>query len=133
MPGPLLANCLQILALRRRLTLPRLVLSKRLKRRLGFLSRAFTAFYPDLSGTWETANRLVVELEMARKVLDLKARRKAAGGTWPAAVPGLESSACQGARWTYTVAPDGGMTLAFSRGFHDGPPLAFSAAARPLH
>jgi len=74
-----------------------------------------------------------VETELARKVLDLKARRDAAGGTWPAAVPGIESSVCKGARWTYSVAPDGRMTLAFSRGFGGQPPPTFTAASRPLH
>ncbi len=109
------------------------LLTRRVRERLAFWNRIGPFMVGDLDKHREGEDRLLAQAELARKVIDLKARRDAAGGAWPASVPGIESSACTGAHWTYSLAADGRTTLAFSRAFEDTPPLTFSAGPRPLH
>jgi hypothetical protein len=107
-------------------------LNARLQMRLGYWG--FVLPFLSIEGqTWDRTDRQVVEVELARKLLDLRVLREANAGIWPAAVPGIEASACQGARWNYGVAPDGRMSLTLvSRSFADRPPLTFSASAGPV-
>jgi hypothetical protein len=105
-------------------------LQKRMRWRLGLWNLPGHMDLPGIDGMWEHADSIAVWAEMAAKVLDLKARREAGGGAWPAAVAGVESSVCVGARWSYAVSAKGAMTLTFSRGFLGAPPLTFSEEAR---
>jgi hypothetical protein len=69
---------------------------------------------PNLSSAWSRAARAALEAEMTRKLLEIK-RLRGADGAWPKELPGISASVCKDAKWDYRVAPDGGMTLAFSQ------------------
>lgn len=69
---------------------------------------------PNLTSGIARAAFADVEVEGTSKVLAAKAARAATpDGTWPAAVPGVERSRCAGARWVYSVDPEGSMSLRF--------------------
>jgi hypothetical protein len=71
---------------------------------------------PDLGGALDRLARLELDVELTRRLLELEEARRAAGGEWPASLPGGEvSSACPKDRWDYELSPEGGMTLAFHR------------------
>ena len=107
-------------------------LKRRMWWRLGLWNFPGYTFLPDLGQWWERANHVAVEVELASKVLDLKARRDAEHGFWPAAVAGIESSVCAGASWSYAAGGDGRITLILSRGFQgDRPPSFTTVAGRP--
>jgi hypothetical protein len=69
---------------------------------------------PNIADAWKRANRLTVEVELTRKVLEVRAAR-GTSKRWPAAVPGIETSALRDARWIYTVIPDGRASIELSR------------------
>jgi hypothetical protein len=68
---------------------------------------------PNLGNAWVRLRYLRIQTELTQKVLALKAQRSAGGG-WPPAPGGIETSFCPGARWSYSATPDGGMSLAYS-------------------
>lgn len=71
---------------------------------------------PSIAHAVDRVARLELDLEMTAKLLEADAARRANGGRWPLSLPGIEeSSACPADRWIYNVAPEGAMTLAFSR------------------
>ena len=72
-------------------------------------------------GMWAKLDRLTLDLELTRKVLQAKAlRRSDAAGRWPGQVPGIESSACADGSWTYAVGSDGAMRLAHAGAAPEG-------------
>lgn len=59
---------------------------------------------------------LWLNLELADKVLQIKEAKKASSdGKWPASIPGIESSTCQGVHWNYRITPDGTMCISISK------------------
>jgi len=64
---------------------------------------------------WEREEYLKLDLELTRKILEVRRLRDENGGDWPKAVPGIEVSECPETSWTYAATPVGGMTLSFSR------------------
>ena len=76
-------------------------------------------FYGKVKGmdslkTFRRAGRIQLELELTRKVLEAKAARDANGGVWPAAIPGIETSANPGGHWIYDLSRDGAVTIGYS-------------------
>ena len=75
--------------------------------------------FPSFSGIHRRIARFELDLELTLKLIELEQGRRASGGTWPDAPPGVtDSRACPGDRWIYEVSPGEGMTLAFSREIH---------------
>lgn len=70
---------------------------------------------PDHGVPWASLVQLRQEMELTRKVLQLKAARTA-DGRWPEAPDGIEDSSCPGTRWGYTVAQDGSVRLFLEEG-----------------
>lgn len=68
---------------------------------------------PNLSNAWLRVKYLRIQMELTQKVLELKTVRDA-HGAWPVQVPGIEKSFCPQEHWTYTVMPDGTMSIAYS-------------------
>ncbi len=68
---------------------------------------------PNLTDAWLRVKYLRIQIELTQKVLELKATRSA-NGAWPVQVPGIEKSFCPQEHWTYTVMPDGTMSIAYS-------------------
>ncbi len=69
---------------------------------------------PNVLEAWKRANRLTVELELTRKILEAQAAR-GSSKTWPRTVEGIETSALEDARWIYTGTPDGRASIELSR------------------
>jgi hypothetical protein len=76
--------------------------------------RAPGAAAANLIQAFERVDRLVVDLELTRKVLEARAARGMAK-EWPAIVPGVESTVLKGAQWNYAVTPDGHASIELSR------------------
>ncbi len=86
------------------------------------------------------ADRLTLEAELTGKSLDVRAAR-AADGTWPASLPGVEASKAANVKWAYAVTPDGRASISTTRllnwpdrassilGWASEPPAAKKAAA----
>lgn len=68
---------------------------------------------PNMDIGWGRAKHMRIAGEITRKVMALKAARTASGA-WPASLPGLEDSVCAGEKYTFSVTPEGAMTLSFS-------------------
>lgn len=64
--------------------------------------------------SWKRADRLALDIELTRKVLEARIARGGAA-SWPADLPGVETTALAGAKWVYAVSPDGAMSLALDR------------------
>lgn len=76
--------------------------------------RAPSVAIPNLVQAFDRADRLVVDLELTRKVLELRAARGTAK-EWPAAVPGVGTTVLTDANWTYAVTPGGDASIELSR------------------
>ncbi len=61
-----------------------------------------------LSNQFSKSSKAMLDLELTRKILQVKALA-ATEGKWLPSVPDMESSICPGAKWVYGVAPDGTM------------------------
>jgi len=71
---------------------------------------------PTLGGTLSRLARLELDRELTLELIELERARRKNGGAWPDALPGGDrSEACPRDRWSYEVAADGAMTLAFGR------------------
>ncbi len=60
---------------------------------------------PSLSSQWERAGRIMLELELTRKVLQVK-EMAAKEGKLPESLPNRESAVCPGYQWVYGVSED---------------------------
>jgi hypothetical protein len=69
---------------------------------------------PNISSSLGRGYRLQLDLELTQKVLLLREARDKNGGTWPEAMPGIESSICPNGAWSYTRTSDR-VTLAYNR------------------
>jgi hypothetical protein len=69
---------------------------------------------PNVINTLDKVRRFELDLELTLKVLQLRAARDA-DGAWPPSVDGIENSHCPDGRWIYSVADDGGISIAFDR------------------
>lgn len=69
---------------------------------------------PNLTSAIGRAALADMAVEGTAKVLAAKtARAGTPDGAWPTAIPGVEESRCEGARWLYAVDPAGVMSLRF--------------------
>lgn len=69
---------------------------------------------PNTVSAWKRADRLTVELELTRKVLEIRAAR-GTSKKWPRMVDGIEASALKDARWIYAVTPEAHASIELSR------------------
>lgn len=65
---------------------------------------------PGYNDAWDRAKQYRIQAELSAKVLTLKRLRGKDLG-WPTEAKGIEQSFCTTARWVYTRAADGGMSL----------------------
>jgi hypothetical protein len=63
---------------------------------------------------WLKMWRKLIEWELTQKALQVK-EIAAKQGSWPQQIPGIEASMCRDRKWIYQVAPDGTMSLSFSK------------------
>jgi len=80
----------------------------------GFSDVMSRLMLPNMENARLRADRAAVDLDLTRKVLELRAARGTAK-EWPATVPGMETSVVKDARWVYTRTPDGRATIELSR------------------
>lgn len=74
---------------------------------------------PNLLESFRRVDRLVLDAELTGKILQARQLRLQNGSEeWPAAVPGIESSRFPGAKWIYSISPDGTMSLSLSKEPH---------------
>jgi hypothetical protein len=104
------------------------------------LARRFGRFVlPNLTNAIGRGALADMAIEGTSKVLAVKTARAATSDrAWPAAVRGVESSRCEGARWVYSVDPSGAMSLRFDGTVHTPPgfpgskiPLEYREPATP--
>jgi hypothetical protein len=100
---------------------------------IGFWNLVGRMARPSVTSLWAAADELRFHQELTAKVLELKRLRDASpDGAWPRKLPGIESSACPGNRWTYVVSEDGRAVLTASRSpTRPSPAVLFEGA--PLH
>lgn len=67
---------------------------------------------PNLSPGWDRAKLVQIAGDMTRKVMRLKAAKRATG-TWPASLPEPDKPFCANDQYDYAVTPGGAMTLTF--------------------
>lgn len=68
---------------------------------------------PNLTNSWQRVKYYDIQAELTRKVLAIK-RARGADGKWPAEVQGLLESKCPEQKWTYSISPEGEMSLIYS-------------------
>ena len=68
------------------------------------------------TGAIKRAGALGLELELTRKVLEVRRlRERSSAGAWPVRVAGIERSSCPDVRWVYEVDASGVMRLSLER------------------
>jgi hypothetical protein len=70
---------------------------------------------PNLLDCFRRVDRLVIESELTDKILQVRQLRQENDLKWPAAVPGIEATRYPGARWIYTLSPQGAMSIFLSQ------------------
>ena len=80
---------------------------------------------PELRSEWISMDRVMLQLELTDRVLHAR-QLKAQRGTWPATIPGIETSRIAGVHWVYRVGSDQQMSIAVSPTLQ-GPPLRFES------
>lgn len=80
---------------------------------------------PNTLEMFRRIDRFLLDAELTDKILQARQLRLRNGGKWPPAIPGIEVTRFPGARWIYSVSPEGTMTLSLSKkpnwnqsGFH---------------
>jgi hypothetical protein len=75
---------------------------------LGSISR------PNDAHSWRRVDRLIVDIELTRKILQAREQRSRLG-RWPEEIPGIEESRMSDGHWIYAVDSKGRLSIAFSR------------------
>jgi hypothetical protein len=74
---------------------------------------------PNLLESFRRVDRLVLDAELTGKILQARQLRLQNGSEeWPAAIPGIEVSRLRGAKWIYSISPQGTMSLSLAREPH---------------
>ncbi len=67
-----------------------------------------------LGRSWASMRQLQLDLELTRKLFEVRAARDPVSGAWPRTVEGIEKTRCEGARWDYAVEEDGSAFLRYA-------------------
>jgi hypothetical protein len=74
---------------------------------------------PNLLESFRRVDRFVLDAELTGKILQARQLRLQNGSKeWPAEIPGIEVSRFPGAKWIYSISPNGTMSLSLSKEPH---------------
>jgi hypothetical protein len=91
---------------------------------IGSITAAISA--PVAARAVQTLTQLILEAELTSLVVRARSER-AKGGQWPQALDGAGPSQMPGARWIYSVSPQGRLTISFQRQTSDSPVVRFDS------